>query len=38
MNGLLFEVADNVSVLYDVADFQHESQIRSTTVEFKINV
>jgi len=28
----------NVSVLYDVADFQLESLIRSTTVEFKINV
>jgi len=28
----------NVSVLYDVADFQNESPIRSTKVEFKINV
>jgi hypothetical protein len=31
-------MAYNVSVLYDVADFQHESPIRSTKVEFKINV
>jgi hypothetical protein len=27
------DIVDNVSVLYDVADFQHESPIRSTKVE-----
>jgi hypothetical protein len=31
-------LAGNVSVLYDVADFQNESPIRSTNVQFKINV
>ncbi len=32
------KLSANVSVLYDVADFQHESPIRNTKVEFKINV
>jgi hypothetical protein len=31
-------ISYNVSVLYDVADFQHESPIRSTKVEFITNV
>jgi hypothetical protein len=31
-------ITANVSVLYDVADFQHESPIRSTTVELSKNV
>lgn len=32
------EITANGSVLYDVADFQHESPIRSTKVELKTNV
>ena len=30
--GMVGRMTANVSVLYDVADFQHESPIRSTTV------
>jgi hypothetical protein len=31
-------ISPNVSVLYDVADFQHESPTRSTKVELSKNV